>query len=207
MFIVFVIGIAFALIPAAIISNILYEREKNLKQMQIISGMSLSAYWISNLVFDILKAEIPMAIIIGFLYAFDLGYENVWAVFLMYPVGVVPFTYWTSFIFNSENIAQTVTIFAHFVFAGIGGIVVYILRIIESTYVVGDVLNWVLKIIPSFCLTNSIMFASAGDTLVYLRGLPKNDFDVKNMGGDILVLGIHFFFGILVVILLEGCLL
>lgn len=31
MFVVFVIGIAFALIPAAIVSSILHEREKNLK--------------------------------------------------------------------------------------------------------------------------------------------------------------------------------
>jgi hypothetical protein len=133
MFIVFVVGIAFALIPAAIVSNLLYEREKNLKQMQIISGMNLVAYWLSNLLFDIIKAEIPMAIIIGFLYAFDLKYDNVWAVFLMYPIGVIPFTYATSFAFKNESLAQTVTIFAHFVFAGIGGIVVFVLRIIDST--------------------------------------------------------------------------
>lgn len=32
-FLVFVVSIAFALIPAAVISNILHEREKNLKHM------------------------------------------------------------------------------------------------------------------------------------------------------------------------------
>lgn len=49
----------------------------------------------------------------------------------------------------------------HFVFAGIGSIVTYILQIINSTFTVGDILNWVLKIVPSFCLTNSIMFESS----------------------------------------------
>ena len=38
-FIVFVVGIGFALIPASIISFLLHEREKNLKHMQLISGM------------------------------------------------------------------------------------------------------------------------------------------------------------------------
>lgn len=73
MFIVFIVGIAFALIPATIVSVILYEREKNLKQMQLITGMNLAAYWISNCIFDIIKAEIPMAITIGLTYAFSLN--------------------------------------------------------------------------------------------------------------------------------------
>ena len=101
--------------------------------MQMITGMNIAAYWISNYVFDILKAEIPMIIIIGLTYAFKLDYNNVWTVFLMFPIGVVPFTYATSFIFKNESIAQTVTIFVHFVIAGIGGIIVYVLRMIDST--------------------------------------------------------------------------
>lgn len=72
-FIVFVIGIGFALIPAAIISFIVGEREKNLKHQQMISGMNLTAYWISNYVFDIAKAMIPMIIVIGLIYAFELN--------------------------------------------------------------------------------------------------------------------------------------
>lgn len=90
-----------------------------------------------------------------------MQYDNVWTVFLMFPVGVIPFTYVSSFLFTNENLAQTATIFTHFVFAGIGGIVVFILRLIESTEEIGDILFWVLKVIPSFCLTNSVMYASS----------------------------------------------
>lgn len=104
-FIVFVVAIGFALIPASIVSFILVEREKNLKHMQLISGMNLSAYWISNYIFDILKAEIPMAIVIGLMYAFGLDYEDVWVLFLLFPIGVIPFTYASSFIFTNENVA------------------------------------------------------------------------------------------------------
>lgn len=200
----FVVSIGFALVPAATISFILNEREKNLKHMQLISGMSLPAYWVANYIFDILKGVIPSALVIGLMYAFQLNYEWVWVLFLLYPVGVIPFTYVTSFFFSSENIAQTVTIFLHFVFAGIGGIVVYILRVIPATIEVGDLLLWIFKIIPSFCLTNSIMFASSKDVFAKIRTDVSNDtFDLVNMGGDILLLMSHFVFWTIVLIIIE----
>lgn len=200
----FVVAIGFALIPAAIVSFILNEREKNLKHMQLISGMSLPAYWVANYFFDIIKSIIPSALVIGLIYAFKLQYDNVWILFLLYPIGVIPFTYVSSFIFGSENVAQTVTIFLHFVFAGIGGIVVFILRIIPSTEAAGDILLWIFKIIPSFCLTNSIMFASSKTSLGVLRPDISNDtFALVNMGGDILLLCCHFVFWTIVLIVIE----
>lgn len=80
--------------------------------------------------------------------------------FLIFPVGVVPFTYATSFCFTSENLALTITIFLHFVIAGIGAIAAAILRLISSTYIVGDVLVWVFKIVPTYCLTDSILYSA-----------------------------------------------
>jgi ATP-binding cassette subfamily A (ABC1) protein 3 len=103
--VVFVLAIAFAIIPAVIISSVLNEREKNLKHMQLISGMNLTAYWISNYLFDIFKALIPVVLTIGFTYAFSLDAPDVWTVYLMFPIGVVPFTYASSFLFTSDNIA------------------------------------------------------------------------------------------------------
>lgn len=192
-FIVFVLSIGFALIPASIISFILHERERNLKHMQLISGMNLSAYWLSNYLFDTVKAMLPVVITIGLIYAFNLQYNDVWRVFLMFPVGVIPFTYATSFFFQNENVAQTVTIFMHFVFAGIGAIVVFILRVIPSTYMIGDKLMWFLKIVPSYCLTNSVMFISSKSQLHAQRPtLNMDNFNINNMGGDLLLLAIHF---------------
>jgi ATP-binding cassette, subfamily A (ABC1), member 3 len=130
-FIVFVVSIGFALIPASMVSYIVSERTKNLKHMQLLNGMSLFAYWVSNMLFDMIKALIPCGIVIGLLSAFDFFYDDVWRVFLLYPVGIVPFTYVSSYVFNSDTVAQTVTIFFHFVLAGIGAIATLILRVIE----------------------------------------------------------------------------
>jgi len=60
------------MIPSSTVSYILTEREKNLKHMQLISGMSLSAYWIGNFIFDLLKALVPTVIVIALIYAFEL---------------------------------------------------------------------------------------------------------------------------------------
>jgi ATP-binding cassette subfamily A (ABC1) protein 3 len=72
--IVFIIAIGFSLIPASVVANVLHEKEHNLKHIQIISGMNLPAYWVSNFLFDIFKAYIPCLITIGLIEAFDLKY-------------------------------------------------------------------------------------------------------------------------------------
>jgi len=168
--------------------------------------MSLPAYWISNLIFDLFKGLIPSAIVIGLIYAYDLGWTNSWVMFLLYPVGVIPFSYVTSFLFQTENVAQTITIFMHFVFAGIGAIVVFILKIIDSTKEVGDILGWVFKIVPSFCLTDTIMFDSSKARLFLIRPSLKkdSDFDVTLIGGNVLLLCVHFVFWLFILLLIEN---
>lgn len=78
MFIVFVVAIGFALIPSTIVSYIVHEREKNIKHMQWISGMNMVSYWLSNYIFDVCKAYIPMLLVIALLYIFDFNYMYVW---------------------------------------------------------------------------------------------------------------------------------
>jgi len=93
----------------------------------------------------------------------------------------------------------------HFVFAGIGSIIVFILRIIESTQKVGDILSWVFKIIPSYCLTESIIYDSGKLAFTVTRPDLKRDSDwhVDLQGGNVLVLCIHFAFWNLILIAIE----
>ena len=66
------VSIACALIPCVIISFIIKERELQLKHMQMSSGVSLSAYWISNMISDIVKTYIPIFFILLLTVIFDL---------------------------------------------------------------------------------------------------------------------------------------
>jgi len=167
--------------------------------------MSLTAYWVSNLIFDLFKGMIPSAIVIGLIYAYNLEWENTWLMFILYPIGVIPFTYVSSFLFSSENVAQTITIFLHFVFGGIGAIIVFVLSLIESTWEVGDILQWVFKIVPSFCLTNTIMFDSSKARVFLVRpDLKKDsDWDVTLLGGNVLILCLHFVVWLIVLFFIE----
>ena len=124
---------------------------------------------------------------------------------MIYPIGVIPFTYVSSFLFTSENLCQTLTIFVHFIIGGIGAIIAGVLRIIESTYSAGDALVWVFKIIPTYCLTDSILYQSLKGTLIQIRPeLNKPDLDINAIGGDILIMFMHGIFWTLVLIIIEA---
>jgi ATP-binding cassette subfamily A (ABC1) protein 3 len=101
----FLVSIALALIPCVIISFIIKEREQQLKHMQVISGVSLPAYWMSNMIADITKTYIPIIIILILQVIFSFSYEGVWLLLVLYPLAIVPFTYVTSFFFTSDTVA------------------------------------------------------------------------------------------------------
>jgi hypothetical protein len=91
--------------PCAIISFILIERVENLRHMQVISGMSIAAYWLSNMIADIIKLYIPIIMIILISIIFDANYTGVWVLFMLLPLALVPFTYVTSFLFEKDSTA------------------------------------------------------------------------------------------------------
>lgn len=95
-------AISLALIPCVMIEFILNERENHLKHQQLLSGMSLAGYWVSNLVFDILMAYVPISLIMLLMFAFGKWYDGAWVLLLLFPPAVVPWTYVTSFFFKSD---------------------------------------------------------------------------------------------------------
>lgn len=121
------VSIGLALIPCVMVSYILQERELQLKHMQLISGMSLFGYWAANLLADVVKAFIPILVILLLCWAIDVWYKGVWVLFCLYPFAVVPFSYVTSFLFSSDTVAQIVTLFIHFLAGGVMSLTVYTL--------------------------------------------------------------------------------
>ena len=67
--------------------------------------MSLFGYWAANLVADILKAFVPISIILLLCWAIGVWYKGVWVLLCLYPFAVVPFSYVTSFLFVSDTVA------------------------------------------------------------------------------------------------------
>mmetsp|Transcript_27016 Transcript_27016/g.36101 ORF Transcript_27016/g.36101 Transcript_27016/m.36101 type:complete len:123 (+) Transcript_27016:238-606(+) len=120
-------AISLALIPCVMVQFILNERELKLKHQQLLSGMSLAGYWVSNLIFDIFMAYVPIVLIIALTFAFGKDYEGVWVLFILFPPAVVPFTYVTSFVYKSDVNAQIMTLFIHFSAGALGTAIVFAL--------------------------------------------------------------------------------
>jgi ATP-binding cassette subfamily A (ABC1) protein 1 len=89
--------------------------------------MSLFGYWAANILADLVKSFIPIIVILIMSKAFDVWYEGVWILFLLFPIAVVPFSYVTSFMFSSDTVAQICTLFLHFIAGGIMSLTVYTL--------------------------------------------------------------------------------
>lgn len=162
----FFLSVGLALIPTVIVSFILKEREENLKHMQLISGMNIAGYWISNTIADITKAYVPMLLILLISKLFDLSYEGCWVMFLLYPWAIVMFSYVFSFFFTSDTSAQISMFAVNFLVAGIMTIVVFTLQIIPDTEVLGNHLRWWFCLIPSFCVTHAVIFSSSSELLL-----------------------------------------
>ena len=214
---VFMVAIALSLIPCVMVQFILNERELALKHQQLLSGMSLSGYWSSNIIFDIVMAFIPILLIIGLTFLFNKHYQGIWVLFLLYPFAVVPFTYVTSFLFKSDINAQIMTLFLHFVSGGLLVIIVFVLQFIPKTMAWGNALRWVFTIFPSFCVTHGILFSASGSLLVDAtnadaqadseypipRAIPPGIWEWYNLKGDAMALILHFIFGVICLALIE----
>jgi len=148
-----------AFIPANIIVYLVKEREFNVKHQQMVSGVSIAAYWASNYIVDLAKYIIPGIFCGAMIKAYNLeaflddnGYPATWALCLMLGVALMPFTYLLSFLFKDYGNAQTVTFFICYLSGGgLFVLVVLILRIIDSTIQIGKGLSYLFRLFPPFC--------------------------------------------------------
>ena len=74
---------------------------------------------------DILKVYIPCIMMILISYIFNVNYADVWVLFLMLPLALVPFSYVTTFLFASDSTGQILTLAIHFLMCGIMAPVVF----------------------------------------------------------------------------------
>lgn len=137
--------------------------------MQVISGVSLPAYWGSNMISDITKTYVPIFIILILTVVFDLGYDGVPALLLLYPFAIVPFTYITSFFFTGDTVAQIMTLFLHFLMGGIMPLVIFFLQSIPSTANLGDSMRWWFTFVPTYCVGHGIVWSATWEAINTIR--------------------------------------
>jgi hypothetical protein len=95
-------------IPASIITLIVREREDLVKHQQLVSGLSITSYWLSNYLVDFVKHLFPAAICIAMVVAFNISAFNdssetlgiTSLLFILYGWAMMPFTYLVAFLFE-----------------------------------------------------------------------------------------------------------
>jgi ATP-binding cassette subfamily A (ABC1) protein 1 len=153
------------------------ENNRNAKHQQMISGVSIPAYWLSNFVWDFLMYLAPFTLAIILLAAFDIpaftgtGCEvacidqplgAVAVLLLTFGLAVIPFTYCLSYLFVESAKAQTFTLMIS-IFSGlILMIAVFVMRLIPSTCQINRDLMFVYRMVPLFSLGNGLLNIANG---------------------------------------------
>lgn len=207
-----VFSLGFAFIPAGIISFVVQERETAVKHQHLVSGVSLSAYWISIFVWDIAKHIIPSVVCCALIAAFDIdslnnpddAYGVCWVIILMYGMAVAPFSYVTSFFFTSAANAMVLTVLINFTLGSLIPPALFIMYFFDSTRKVAKGLRWFFRIFPTFCFGMSFLDLTSRETFAALDGNSNYEpFDIEAAGGDILMMGIDILLYSLILIICE----
>ena len=154
----FIFSIALAFKFASIIAFIVKERVDRSKHQQIVSGMSISAYWTANFVYDFILYFIVAALTIAISKGMGItaltegnNFAATWLLFIFYGLSYISFTYIFAFYFKDYGNAQAAYYFITLVAGGMLPLLTFLLRILGSgSNAIGRGLAWVLRFYPSF---------------------------------------------------------
>ena len=149
---VFFISIALSLIPANFITIILREKENKSKHLQMLSGTSITIYWLNNYIFEFIKYYVVVGICLIILFIFNFYEKYLSIIYLFYGPALISFTYVISYFFETEGTGQIAILLINLFFGSLCGSAVLILRTNKKLKYLGMVLSYLFRIVPSFCI-------------------------------------------------------
>jgi len=169
------ITLAFAFIPASFAVFVVREREVSAKHQQLISGVSIPAYWVATYCWDIANYAVPCLLSILLVVAFNvrelLDYGAAPAMvllFALYGVSVAAFTYCLSYCFRSHATAQIVVLVLNLL-CMILLIASFIMQQIDNTCAADRALRYVYRLLPGYSLGNGLLQLSLMQQLGFLN--------------------------------------
>ncbi|KAF1329508.1 Abc transporter a family member 1, partial [Globisporangium splendens] len=201
------IVIAFTYFPASIVVFLVKERqaEHNAKHQQLVSGVSLSAFWLSNYIWDLMIYAVPFTAAIIMIKAFDISsmtgssdcqactsstFPAVILLFFLFGLAICPFTYCMSYLFKDHASSQTYTIMINFIIGVVLLVTSFIMDIVDSTESVNDVLVFFWRFSPLFSLGHGLLNLVLVDLESTLgsTGEQKDPFSTDVMGFELIYL-------------------
>ena len=146
------------MIPANVIGAILRERVKNLKHLQLISGLNLFAYHTINILFDIIKAELVVAACCSIFLMWNLRiYYDSLVIMLFWPLGVIPTTHAFAFFFSREWPAQIFVVVLNIIVLAVCPIIVSSLLFVEDSLSTIERIDAWLLFLPGYSLPRAMV--------------------------------------------------
>jgi ABC-type Na+ transport system ATPase subunit NatA len=201
-------------IPGAFAMFVVREREIKAKYQQIVSGVSIPAYWLSTWLFDVLCYQGSMWLIILIILQFDTsnltGAEPLPAtilLFFLYGTAVAGFSYLLSFCFRSAPGAQIGTVFACLLTGLALSIVSVFLRIFPETRdIYLSYLRFIFLLLPPFALADGLQSLALKFFFSTLELSGRQEYGVWDLsitGYPLLYLGVESVAYIALVIFIE----
>ncbi|DBA00014.1 TPA: hypothetical protein N0F65_002017 [Lagenidium giganteum] len=205
--VIFVV-VAFTFIPAAIMPFLVKERwnEQNSKHQQLLSGVSLPAFWVAHWVFDYVLYLVPMTIALLLLrgsgISTSLSHSQsvevcpgctqdvrsaVSTLFLLFGGAVMSWTYLLSHVLNDPNACLLYTIMINFFVGLLLLLVSYSLNTVTSTRPLNASLIYIWRLSPLFCLGQGLLQIIIADieALYGLSDLPRSAYDAQIAGNEL----------------------
>jgi ATP-binding cassette subfamily A (ABC1) protein 3 len=212
------IVIAFAFFPASIVGFLVKEKqaEHNSKHQQLVSGVSLPAFWMANYIWDLVTYIVPFIAAIILIQIFDIAaftgnecvsctgqtFGAVVFLFFLFGLAICPFTYCLSYFFQEHASAQTYTIMANFLLGVVLMVVSFILDVIsESSADANKVLKFFWRLSPLFNLGSGLLNQCLSEIgAAFGRSGTVSPYDMDIMGWEMLYLALDavLFFSIAV---------
>jgi ABC-type multidrug transport system ATPase subunit len=202
----FSVAIAFCFVSATYAGFLVKERADKVKHLQVVSGVSPAAYWLSTYVWDIINFVFPFALLLILLVAFDttalVGEGKVGPLILttwLFALAAAPFVYCLSFLFESHVSAQNTTLLLNFLFSVVLLIVSVIMQIIESTRDINHSLRFIYRLFPAFCFGDAVAMMLLAESIYPGESIWSMDI----LGFDLLFLFIDLVIYTILLLLLE----
>jgi len=183
----FLIILGFPFIAGSFATFVVAERQSKAKHLQTVAGVKPASYWLSTWLWDVANYQIPCWITVVLMFAFSIDIMTttdrgtlggVITLLILFGPSAASFSYLVSFLFSSPSICNLFIIISGFLLGFGGTLAAFILRLIgadpanpnDNLTLAAEIVEWILRFFPSFCLSRGLYSAINLESISYLEG-------------------------------------
>ncbi|XP_053233210.1 glucosylceramide transporter ABCA12 [Podarcis raffonei] len=202
--------IGYSITTASFVLYVVKEHQTKAKQLQHISGMGVTSYWVTNFIYDLVYFLIPVTLSVGVISAFRIpaffNDSNLLAVFLLlllFGYATFPWMYLLAGMFKETGMAFIVYVCIN-LFFGINTIMTHSIMFLlsqekatdQSLHDLAETLRHIYLIFPQFCFGYGLIELSQYQALMgflkaYGVDYPDRTFELDRISSKLLGLFIQ----------------